>query len=137
MQFRHITEDYAAGGQPSIEELRQLPGLGFKSLMINRPDGETLDQPAQGDELAVAAELGLEVSVVPLVPGHLTPELIDEFKAEYDRLPKPIFAHCKAGPRSAMLWALGQKGQMPADDIVKLAAEAGFDVSMLRPLLGE
>ena len=137
MQFRHITEDYAAGGQPSIEELRQLPALGFKSLMINRPDGETPDQPAHGDELAVAAELGLEVSVVPLVPGHLTPELIDEFKAEYDRLPKPIFAHCKAGSPQRYAVGAGAKGQMPAEDIVKLAADAGFDVSMLRPLLGD
>ena len=137
MQFRHITEDFAAGGQPTLEELRQLPALGFKSLMINRPDGETPDQPAHSDELSVAAELGLEASIVALVPGYLTPELIDEFKAEYDRLPKPIFAHCKAGPRSAMLWALGQKGCMSADEIIKSAFDAGFDVSMLRPLLGE
>ena len=137
MQFRYITEDYAAGGQPTIEELRQLPGLGFKSLMINRPDGETPDQPSHNEEMTIAAELGLEASIVPLVPGHLTPELIDSFKAEYERLPKPIFAHCKGGPRSAMLWALGQKGHMPADDIVSRAADAGFDVSMLRPLLGD
>lgn len=137
MQFRHITEDYAAGGQPTLEELRQLPALGFKSLMINRPDGETLDQPPHAEEMALAAELGLEASIVALVPGQLTPQLIEEFKAEYDRLPKPIFAHCKSGPRSAMLWALGQKDLISADDIVKAAADAGFDVSMLRPLLGE
>ena len=111
MQFRHITEDYAAGGQPSIEELRQLPALGFKSLMINRPDGETPDQPAHGDELAVAAELGLEVSVVPLVPGHLTQELIDEFKAEYDRLPKPIFAHVRQVPAAPCCGRWGKRGK--------------------------
>ena len=109
MQFRHITEG-TAGGQPSIEELRQLPALGFKSLMINRPDGETPDQQHMVTNWQLRRNWGFMVSVVPLVPA-LTPELIGEFKAEYDRLPKPIFAHCKAGRAVPCCGRWGKRGK--------------------------
>ena len=135
MQYRMITADFAVGPQPSLDELKDLKKIGFKSMMINRPEAESLDQPTHSEEIAVASEMGVQTAIVPVVSGQLTSELIEQFKKAYEELPKPIFAHCRSGPRSVMLWALGQKGQRDVEDIIRLAADAGFDVSMLRSFL--
>ena len=135
MQFKMITADFAVGPQPSLDELKHLRKFGFKSMMINRPEAESVDQPTHSEEVAVASEMGLQTVIMPVVSGQPTSELIEQFKKAYEELPKPIFAHCRSGPRSVMLWALGQKGQRDVEDIIRLAADAGFDVSMLRSFL--
>ena len=129
MRARKLTDDYWAGPQPTAEEFQAAADAGFKSVMVNRPEGEEPGQPIHAEEAEWAKNAGLDIAFVPLVPGQITPQLLEDFAREYDRLPKPIFAHCKGGPRSAMLWALNQRGKMGKEDILQAGQDAGFDLS--------
>ena len=47
-----------------------------------------------------------------------------------------ILAYCRSGTRSTLLWALAEasNGRSP-DDLARAAAEAGYDLASIRPLL--
>jgi uncharacterized protein (TIGR01244 family) len=47
----------------------------------------------------------------------------------------PVLAFCRSGTRSIVIWSLGQaqSGARPRDELVRLGAEAGYDLS---PILG-
>ncbi|MBT6544024.1 MAG: TIGR01244 family phosphatase, partial [Rhodobacteraceae bacterium] len=47
----------------------------------------------------------------------------------------PVLAYCASGTRSTVIWALGQIGTLPVDEILNQAAQAGYDLSGLRPTL--
>ncbi len=49
--------------------------------------------------------------------------------------PAPVLAYCRTGTRSITAWALTHGGQGNADDIIAAGAQAGYDLSSLRPLL--
>ena len=108
---------------------------GFRSLIINRPDNEDPDQPTTFETTAAAEALGLQVRFIPVVSGQLTDQNITDMKVALAELPTPVLAHCRSGMRSAMLWALSQRGEMSGDDILKAAAEAGYDLSGIRSSL--
>jgi uncharacterized protein (TIGR01244 family) len=46
-----------------------------------------------------------------------------------------VFAFCRTGTRSINLWALSQAGSRDAGEMVRLAADAGYDLSGLKPTL--
>jgi uncharacterized protein (TIGR01244 family) len=48
----------------------------------------------------------------------------------------PILAYCRSGTRSTLLWALAaaKQGEAP-DTIARMAAQAGYDVSPIRPMI--
>ena len=48
----------------------------------------------------------------------------------------PVFCYCRSGTRSTTLWALSQAGRLGADEIIALAANAGYDMSHLVAHLG-
>lgn len=135
MSFRTVTEDFSAFGQVQVEDLQLAVDQGFKSLIINRPDGEDPGQPTAAETTQAAEALGLEVRFIPLISGQLTLEHIEQTKAALAEMPGPILAHCRSGMRSTTLWALASKGVLSADEIISAAANAGYDLSGLRPNL--
>ncbi|MGB1146830.1 MAG: TIGR01244 family sulfur transferase [Alphaproteobacteria bacterium] len=136
MSFNTVTADFSAYGQVSQADLQTAADQGFKSLIINRPDGEEPGQPTAAETTAAAEALGMQVRFIPLVAGQLTPDHVAQTRAALDEMPGPILAHCRSGMRSTTLWALANKGVMSADELVELAAKAGYDLSGLRPNLG-
>ena len=48
----------------------------------------------------------------------------------------PLLAYCRSGTRSCHLWALAAaQGGADADELVAKAANAGYDLSGMRPVL--
>ncbi len=135
MNFRTVSSDFYACGQVTEADLQAAADKGFKSLIINRPDNEGPGQPTAAETTAAAEVLGLEVRYIPLVSGQLTPDHIEQTRAALTEMPKPILGHCLSGMRSVMLWALANRGEMSADEIIEAAAGAGFDLNGLRPRL--
>ena len=135
MSFRTVTSDFSAFGQVTASDLQQAVDQGFKSLIINRPDHEDPGQPTAQETTEAAEALGLDVRFIPLISGQLTMEHVEQTKAALAEMPKPILAHCRSGMRSTTLWALASKGELSADDIISAAANAGYDLSGLRPNL--
>lgn len=127
-----LTDDIAVAPQLRLEDLDAIAQAGYKAVINNRPDGESPDQPLQEAIAARAAELGLEYRFVPVVSGQFTPEDVAAFRAALDALDGPVVAFCRSGTRSSVLWALANAGRMPEDDIIAIAARAGYDLSALR-----
>lgn len=94
----------AASRQITPADLKAIRSAGFRSVICNRPDGESADQPAFEEIAAAARELGLEARYLPVVPNQIGAAEVDAFGALVDTLPKPILAYCRSGNRAAMLW---------------------------------
>ncbi|CAJ0818431.1 MULTISPECIES: aminotransferase class V-fold PLP-dependent enzyme [Ralstonia] len=85
-------------------DLRAIRDAGFHSVICNRPDGESADQPAFEEIAAAARELGLEARYLPIEPNQIGDAEVGAFGALVDALPKPILAYCRSGNRAGMLW---------------------------------
>jgi len=108
MTRTEITPDYSAAPQIGIGDVAEIKAQGFRSIMCNRPDGESPDQTDVAEIRAEAERLGLGFAFVPVISGAITPEDVDDFRAGLAALPKPVFAYCRSGTRCRHLWMLAQ-----------------------------
>ena len=134
-QHHKVTEDLHAGPQVEQDDFEAIAAAGFRSVINNRPDGEEPGQLDHRSASKAAARAGLEYRYLPVVGSDIGEADIEDFAAALVDLPKPIFAHCKSGTRTTVLWALSQVGERGVDDVLQAAARAGYDLSALRPRL--
>jgi sulfide:quinone oxidoreductase len=125
-----VTDDFAVAEQITADDVDTLAAAGFKSIICNRPDGESYGQPPRYEIQAVADEHAIKFVYMPVVSGQLTMEDIAAMSAALDELPKPILAFCRSGTRSIQLWGLasGIKGLAP-EAIVSAGVAAGHDLT--------
>ncbi|MGL4396020.1 MAG: TIGR01244 family sulfur transferase [Hyphomicrobium sp.] len=135
MTDRKLTDDVTVSPQISAADVQALADQGFKSIICNRPDGESPGQPGHGEIEAAAAAAGLAFVNQPIVSGHMSPADADAFRAALDTLPKPILAYCRSGTRCAMLWSLAEAGQRPIEDILARTGDAGYDMTPILPAM--
>ena len=130
MQLKTITPLLSVSEQIQPEDVAALSDAGFKSVICNRPDGEGADQPGFAEIESAAKLSGLAAAYLPVISGKVSDEDAQEFGNLLDILPKPVFAYCRTGTRSATLWALseGARGR-PLSGILTAAAGAGCDMS--------
>lgn len=136
MDIKTINEKVSVSPQISPNDLPALKEAGFTTIINNRPDGEAPDQPAGALIEEEAKKLGLTYIAIPMGRDGVSPDMIEATRNAMSGDGK-VFAYCRSGTRSTTLWALSQAGEMPADDIIKSAANAGYDVSHLAQYLGE
>ena len=135
MDLRRITDEYTVSPQITADNVHQIAGAGFRSIVCNRPDGEELGQVDYETIAQAARQEGLEVRWVPIVSGMFTPKALEDFRNALNDMPKPMLAYCRSGTRSTMLWAICQHGTTDDAEIERSAAAAGYDVSgLLRQL---
>jgi uncharacterized protein (TIGR01244 family) len=115
MDIRYIAADVAVCGQILEADIAALRAEGFKSLICNRPDGESADQPDAEMIRAVAVAAGLEFRMIPVSPAAgITPANLQDSIDALEELPRPIFAYCRSGARSANLYqAAVMRGAKP------------------------
>ncbi|MEC9368165.1 MAG: TIGR01244 family sulfur transferase [Pseudomonadota bacterium] len=138
-KISHLTPDLGLTTQLRAEDFAELARRGYRSVLNNRPDGESGDPYLNAKEAsAIAARHGLAYVHMPVRGADVSEEeVIEQFRQIVDSLPKPIVAHCKVGARSAVLWAYGSTGELPVDEIIRVTAGAGHDLSVLRPELSD
>lgn len=124
-----LSDTLSVAGQISPADLSEIARAGFKSVICNRPDGESPGQFTHLDLAAVASHAGLTLAYLPVVSGRVTPQDGQAFAALLNQLPTPALAYCRSGMRSATLWALSQAGSQPWPELVQRAAQAGFNLS--------
>jgi sulfide:quinone oxidoreductase len=132
---KKLTDDLSVAGQIMPDQVDQVKDLGFKSVIINRPDFEKPGQPIAADLEKLLEEAGLKTSFLPMSPGHLTPELLTATSEAFDALPKPILAFCASGTRSTILWCCVNVKALGTDTVLNTANKAGYDLQQIRPLL--
>jgi sulfide:quinone oxidoreductase len=124
-----LSETVSVAGQISPTDLPGIARAGFKSVICNRPDGESPGQFHYRDLAAAASQAGLTLAYLPVVTGRVSQQDGQAFAALLQQLPAPTLAYCRSGMRSATLWALSQAERQPWPALVQRAAQAGFNLS--------
>lgn len=133
MDIRRITDDYAVSPQIAPDDVPAIKAAGFETVICNRPDAE-VPVELRADVLRAAVEAaGLRFEALPVT--HDTLEGLAGAQREARR--GATLAYCASGTRSTVIWALGEAGRRPAEEIVEAAGRAGYDLAGLRPRLEE
>ena len=135
MDIRHLTPAYAVSPQIEPGDVAAIREAGFTAIICTRPDEEVgADQAAEAMRAAAEAE-GLVFHDNPVRNGALSAENVEAQHAVLENATGSVFAYCRSGTRSAIVWALGEAGRQPVGTIIETAARAGYDLSGLRPQL--
>lgn len=132
MDLRVLTPQLSVAPQIDPEDLATLAAQGYVAVIANRPDAENPPSHQSAAMAEAAARAGLSFHYLPITPGQLTPELAEQFNAALAQSGGRVLAYCRSGTRSTSAWALGQAGKRPAEEILRMAAQAGYDLSGMR-----
>ncbi len=129
--IRQVTAEFAVAPQLELDDFAEVAAQGFTHIINNRPDGEAPGQPTSAEADAAAKAAGLTYIHAPFV-GQPTAEAV---KAAIAAGAKTL-AYCRSGTRSVTAWALAQANAgANADDIVRSAANAGYNLAPMAGLL--
>jgi uncharacterized protein (TIGR01244 family) len=124
-----INEEITVGPQPSESELAKLKDEGFKTVANFRTEGEE-DQPiSPQEEGEIVRGLELNYLHVPVSMKEMKPEQVDQFREEYEKLPKPIYGHCQTGKRAGAfaMMHLACEQNLSGDETIRQAQSMGFE----------
>lgn len=133
--FKRLSDSFSVSAQLSPDDVKAAAAAGFKSIINNRPDQESADQPSSDDMANLALSLGMSYIHQPVVSGQISDENVDDFAALVRHSDAPILAFCRTGTRCTFLWALSNAKENDLNDIAASAAAAGYDISGLMPRL--
>lgn len=133
LNFVPLSETVSVAGQISPADMQAIARAGFKSIVCNRPDGESPGCSSSQDLATAASRVGLTMAYLPVVSGRVTANDGREFGALLNQLPTPVLAYCRSGLRSATLWALSQANSQAWPELVHHVARAGFNLSGVTP----
>lgn len=131
--FKPVTAAFFVAPQISVEDVARAAAAGFKTIINNRPEGESPDQTPGAEIAAAAAAHGLQYHALPSgMPPP--PNVVERTGQLLAQAPEPVLAYCRTGTRSVTAWALAQalEGRLSPDDIIAKAGEAGYDLSSAR-----
>ncbi|WP_428684434.1 TIGR01244 family sulfur transferase [Sphingopyxis sp.] len=134
--FRSLSAGFSVAPQISIEDIAEAKAQGFAMVINNRPDGEEPSAP-QGEHISTAAAAeGLAYAAIPIGHSGFSHAQIDALDKLLTDATGPILAYCRSGTRSTHLWALTRaRAGDDIDGIVDAAAQAGYDLTGLRPMM--
>lgn len=136
MDLKKINDALSVAAQIQLHEVSLVAQAGFKSVICNRPDGESPDQPSHQEIQAACAAHGMAFRFLPADTGKVLDGHGTEFGELLRTLPGPVLAYCRTGTRSTTMWALSQANVLSPTDIIDRAAKAGFDMrGLIRRLL--
>ncbi|MDU8929103.1 TIGR01244 family sulfur transferase [Alisedimentitalea sp. MJ-SS2] len=135
MDIKQLTPTLSVSSQIGPEHAPAIAAAGFRTVICNRPDTENPEE-LQSALIGAAIEAqGLTFVTLPFDSKSLTPEVVVQLREMIASAEAPVLAYCRTGTRCTNAWALGQAGDMPAQDIVSAAAAAGYDISKMAPYL--
>lgn len=139
--FRPINQSISAAPQINFASIKEAARKGYTMIINNRPDHEEAGQPTNADLAAEAEAIGIRWAHIPVIPGELTVEAIEQMAyalrdSDTDKNAK-VLAFCRSGTRSCTLWGLAQAytASQPVEDIISEAAGAGYDIANFAPTL--
>lgn len=133
MEPRRLTPALSVAAQIDPDDVPEIVRLGFKAIINNRPDNESPSQPASTEIAEAAKRTGLAYRYIPVRSGMVTDENVGDFAEALGELEGPVLAFCRSGTRCTVLWALSEAGHTEPSEIVRIAADAGYDMAPLLP----
>ena len=137
MEIRRVSDALSVSPQIAPEDIAALKAQGFALVINNRPDGEEAGQPAGAEIEAAATAAGLAYRAIPVAGGfgQADVEAMAQALASVDG---PVFAFCRSGTRSTLLWSLAKASAgIDPEDIAIAAANAGYDVTPVRSAMDQ
>ncbi|MBC7769415.1 MAG: TIGR01244 family phosphatase [Phycisphaerales bacterium] len=136
-EFRRVSPHFAVAGQLDLADISRAAAEGYRTLVINRPEGEEPGQPAMAEIKAAAEAAGLAFRAIPFSGLPPPPSAVAATAALLEEAEAPVLAYCRTGKRSIMAWAMAQAltGNQRPDEIIALAAKAGYDLQGARGAL--
>jgi uncharacterized protein (TIGR01244 family) len=134
--FRRLTDTLSVAPQIDLAAVSEAAAQGITLIINNRPEDESPDQ-VPGPEIEVAARAaGMDYVAIPVTHAGFSQPQVDAMAQALDGSAGSVLAYCRSGTRSTLLWALAEsKGGADADVLAEIAAEAGYDISPIRPLM--
>lgn len=134
MDLRQITAELSVSPQIQPQDMATLAAEGFRVIINNRPDSEVGPDEDSAAIRRAAEAAGLQYREIPFQPGQITLDMV-EAQAQALALPGRKIAYCRSGNRSTVLWALSRAGSQPTEELLSTAAQAGYDLAGVRPLI--
>jgi uncharacterized protein (TIGR01244 family) len=129
MRVVQLSESLSVSDQISLADVASIAAAGFKILINNRPDNETLGQPGS-DEISVAAETaGLVYYHLPVTARDFPAFDFQQMAELISDSERPAFAFCRSGTRCTNLWIATREPEQ-RDASVLHARQLGYDLSM-------
>jgi len=132
MDVRKLTDSISVSPQVAIEDIKSIADAGFKTVICNRPNGESEDQPDLALIEAECQKLGLTYVSQPVISGNISDQDVEVFDQFLASAQTPIFAFCRTGTRCTMLWGMAEGSRQEAQAIIDKAANAGYDLNGIR-----
>ncbi|MEM1286985.1 MAG: TIGR01244 family sulfur transferase [Pseudomonadota bacterium] len=129
MDIRNVTENFSVSPQITESDVAKLAEAGFDTIICNRPDDEDYGQAGFAAIERAAKDAGLACHHVPVESGLFGPQHVAEMKSILEQSSGKVLAYCRSGTRSIMLWAFQEVNKRPRDEVVQIAANAGYDLS--------
>lgn len=124
-----LTPNFAVAGELTAVDFAELKSQGFKSIIANRPDGESPTQLSAARTEELARENGMAFHYLPLVMAIvLDAKTSAATQAAIDTLPAPVLAFCRSGTRSAMAWAATISQTQPVETVIATLQKAEFEI---------
>lgn len=134
--FRRLSDTVLASPQISIADLNEAKALGVGLVINNRPEGESDDQVPGAEIEAAARGLGMDYVAIPVTHAGFSGPQVEAMAAALANSAGKVLAYCRSGTRSTLLWALAQASEgADLEAVTAQAADAGYDVSPVRPLM--
>ena len=126
MKVKQLWDGFYVASQLDSDDVAALPGLGIRSILNHRPEGEASDQ-TPGPVIAQAAlAAGLEYRAAPIATKDVTAAEVAAMRRALRELPQPVCAYCRTGTRAAIAWALAVSDRKPHDELIAALDAAGY-----------
>ena len=137
MKLAHVSDTLTVSPQLGPDDMRAVADAGFRVVICNRPDGEEPNQPTVASMQDAAGATGLDFHHIPVSGGAFPPDAIKAFAKVCEQADGKVLAYCRTGTRSITLDALANIENETADERIKRAERAGYDLSGMRDRLSE
>lgn len=130
--FKAISTQFSVSGALASGDLAVLKSMGFKTIINNLPDEEVQNGFDSNQASAEANDLGMTYIHMPANGATVTDnEIVDQFATILNTAAQPVFAHCKSGTRSAILYAMYRARSIETNTIIDQMESVGFDLDFL------
>ena len=109
MNITPLNDYFSITQQIQHTDFEALAGMGFKTVINNRPDNEQAGQPSSQALAKAAKKAGVNYHHIPVVPGRATVNDVAKFTDVLEGCSGPILAFCKSGMRARSLHSASQK----------------------------
>ena len=128
MNINKLSEDISVSTQIQPEDVQIISAAGYKTIVCHRPNDEKGDYAHFDTIVASANALGVKSVFQPVISGKITKSDGEKFKSIVDSHPQPIFAYCRTGTRSSILWSLAKLNDLSYSAIINITQTAGYDI---------